>query len=351
MKTLTVILSAFFLAAIIIFAFTLANRISPKGYEAPPAEEPEEEVVTPTREVSQQDTEKEPDGILEEEIKEETPPGLAEETPQEIKKILFVSDLNGNDDIFSMNIDGTEITPLTDHPGSDLYPAASSDGKKIAYTSDIAGSWQIMVMNWDGTEKTQLTTNPERNGDPCWSNDGRYIFFEMYIEDNWELYRMDSDGNNLKRLTFRTGAHDWHPFCHPLQEKVLFESGLPGFYELYVMDYNGENDLKISQTKFEKRVPSMSADGLLIAFMGTFDNNRDIYTMDSHGENIKRLTESPGTDGHPNISPDIKYIVYQSAIDENDTEIFIMEIDGSNKRQITDLEGCYAIMPDFMYQP
>ena len=86
-----------------------------------------------------------------------------------IKKIVFTSNKNGNEDIFSMNIDGAEPTQLTDYPGKDNYPAVSPDGKKIAYTSDINGTWQIMVMNWDGTDKTQLTRNPWRSGYPAWS--------------------------------------------------------------------------------------------------------------------------------------------------------------------------------------
>jgi Tol biopolymer transport system component len=93
----------------------------------------------------------------------------------------------------------------------------------------------------------------------------------------------------------------------------------------------------------------MSVDGMLIAFFGVQNNNRDIYTMDGHGENITRLTDSEQEEGHPSISPDIKYIVYQSSIGKDDIEIFIMDIDGSNKRQLTNHEGYRAGMPDFLY--
>jgi len=106
------------------------------------------------------------------------------------KKIVFISNKNGNEDIFSMNIDGSELTQLTDYPGKDSYPAVSPDGKKIAYTSDINGTWQLMVMNWDGTEKVQLTQNPWRSGFPSWSFDGRFIFFEVFQDGDWEIYRI-----------------------------------------------------------------------------------------------------------------------------------------------------------------
>ncbi|GAH23688.1 unnamed protein product, partial [marine sediment metagenome] len=82
------------------------------------------------------------------------------------KKIVFTSNKNGNEDIFSMNLDGSELIQLTDHPALDAYPSVSPNGEKIAYTSDIDGSWQLVLMNWDGTEKVQITNNRENNGYP-----------------------------------------------------------------------------------------------------------------------------------------------------------------------------------------
>ena len=133
-----------------------------------------------------------------------------------VKKIVFVSNKSGNEDIFSINLDGSELTQLTNAPGSDQYPAVSPDGKKIAYSATIGGPWQIVVMNWDGSGKQQITSGPYRHGFPTWSFDGKYIFLEIYIDENWEIYRMDSDGKNLKRLTTNPGIDDWHPAAHPL---------------------------------------------------------------------------------------------------------------------------------------
>ncbi len=260
------------------------------------------------------------------------------DTEYAVKKIVFVSNKNGNEDIFSMNLDGSELTQLTDYPGNDMYPEVSPDGKKIAYTSDIGGSWQIVIMNWDGTGKTQITSNPERNGYSTWSFDSSYIFFEMYIDGNWELYRMNSDGSSMKRLTFSPGVDDWHPRAHPFEYKVLYESGTVGHEDIYIMDYNGENIKKLADFDLRKRVPSISRDGRLIAFAGYEGKEPDIYIMDYNGENIKKLTTNPENDCHPCISPDNMYIAYNGTIN-GDAEIFIMNIDGSNKVQLTSMPG------------
>jgi len=265
-----------------------------------------------------------------------------------VKKIVFVSNKSGNEDIFSMNLDGSELTQLTNHPGNDMYPSVSPDGEKIAYTSDIEGSWQIVIMNWNGTEKIQITNNPERNGYPTWSFDSRYIFFEMYIDGDWELYRINSDGSSIKRLTFNPKADDWHPRGHPFDYKVLYESGTVGHEDIYIMDYNGENIKKISDFNLRKRVPSISRDGKIIVFGGYEGKNSDIFIMDSNGENIKKLTTNPENDGHPCISPDNMYIAYDGTINGG-VEIFIMNIDGSNKIQLTNMPGD-DWGPVFMYQ-
>jgi len=268
------------------------------------------------------------------------------------KKIVFTSDINGNEDIFSMDLDGSNVTQLTDHPGNDKYPAVSTDGKKIAYTSDIGGHWQIFIMDWDGANKMQLTSTPVRSGFPGWSFDGRYIFYEVYKDGDWELYRINTDGSHIKRITFNAGANDWHPFPHPYKYKVLFESGVSGHEDLYIMDFNGDNIQKLSDTEMRKRVPSMSKDGTIIVFTSYDENNRYfILTMDQNGENIVRLTGTPINSGHPSVSPDNKYIAFQARTNEgsNINDIYIINIDGSNLIQLTSLAGNEGD-PIFMFQ-
>lgn len=264
------------------------------------------------------------------------------------KKIVFVSSKDGNEDIYSMNLDGSELTRLTDHPGRDIYPAVSPDGKKIVYTSDIDGTWQLMVMNWDGTEKTQLTYDPWRSGSSTWSFDGRFIFFGVYQDGDWEIYRVNSDGTHLKRLTFNPGAYDWHPYSHPFQYKVIYESGTVGNEDSYLMDYDGKNIERVSGINMRKRVPTISADGKTIIFMGYEGENSSIFALDSNGENLRKLSGSLVDCAHPSISPDNIYITFNSIVNGQD-EIFIMNLDGTGLVQLTNIPGDDGD-PAFMYQ-
>ncbi len=263
------------------------------------------------------------------------------------KKIVFVSNKNGNEDIFSIDLDGSGLTQLTESTDKDAYPAVSTDGKKIAYTSDINGYWQIMVMDWDGRNKVQLTNDPVRSGYPTWSFDGRYIFYEVYKDGDWEIYRMNNDGSSRKRLTFNAGADDWHPFAHPYQYRVIFESGAVGHEEIYIMDHDGDNIERLSESNARKRVPCMSVDGEYIVFMGYEGDTRFVYIMDGEGGNIRRVSDRPNSE-HPFISPDNSIIAFNSNVD-GQREIFIINLDGSGETRLTSIPGD-DWDPAFIYQ-
>ena len=71
--------------------------------------------------------------------------------------LAFVSERDGNSEIYVMNVDGTGLLRLTNDAGRDVDPAWSPDGKRIAFASDRAGSWDIYVMNADGSNLVRRT--------------------------------------------------------------------------------------------------------------------------------------------------------------------------------------------------
>src|SRR4026208_846628 len=81
-------------------------------------------------------------------------------------KIAFVSDRDGNQEIYSMNADGSGQVNLTKNPASDFDPSWSPDGTKIAFTSDRDNGWEIYVMNSDGSGVTRITNNPALDWTP-----------------------------------------------------------------------------------------------------------------------------------------------------------------------------------------
>ncbi|MGI9586542.1 MAG: TolB family protein, partial [Acidimicrobiia bacterium] len=96
--------------------------------------------------------------------------------------ILFVSDRDGNKDVFV--IDGSDggTTNLTKHPGSDTSPTWSPDGSRIAFISDRGGNRDIWIMDADGSNAMNMTTSPDEEIDAVWSPDGMRIAYSAALE-------------------------------------------------------------------------------------------------------------------------------------------------------------------------
>ena len=83
-------------------------------------------------------------------------------------------------EIFSANLDGSKLTPLTKNPGYDAEGTISPDGKKIVFTSMRSGDLDIYTMNADGSGTKRLTSEKGYDGGPFFSWDGKTIVYRAY---------------------------------------------------------------------------------------------------------------------------------------------------------------------------
>jgi Tol biopolymer transport system component len=131
-------------------------------------------------------------------------------------------------EIFTVNVDGTQLTNLTNHPQDDATPAWSPDGTRIAFSSARSGSHQIHVMNAYGSNLVQITRN---GGDsPTWSPDGETIAF-MRGGSRGDIYSIGVDGTNETRLTNTSTAGSglsWQPSSAVSQPTESPSQGLTG---------------------------------------------------------------------------------------------------------------------------
>ena len=77
-------------------------------------------------------------------------------------KILFDADYDddGFYEIYTMNLDGTEITRLTFNAANDQFADWSPDGSQIAFSSDRNGNWDIFIMDADGSQPAATNQQP-----------------------------------------------------------------------------------------------------------------------------------------------------------------------------------------------
>ena len=215
------------------------------------------------------------------------------------KQLIFQSKRDGHpcDRIYRMNIDGTNVQQVSNGEGRTTCSYFFKNGKKVLYASTHGGSREC----------------------PPPPDFGKYGYVWAVYPD-YEIYTSTPDGKNIKNLT-NTPGYDAEATISPNGKKIVFTSERDGDLEL--------------------------------------------YSMDTNGKNIRRLTNEPGYDGGAFFSPDNKMIVYRGShptdpkLIQKDKdllkqhlivpltfEVWVMNADGTNKRQVTKL-GAASFAPFF----
>ena len=143
---------------------------------------------------------------------------------------IFIADAEGRGA-------GKNQVNLTNHIAPDEWARFSPDGMQIVFQSKRDGNYEIYVMDIDGENLTRLTNHEKTDRRADWSSRG-VIAFETQRDGNWEVYRMDPDGNNKANLTNHEKG-DNGAIWSPKGSKILFESKRDGKREVYLMDANG----------------------------------------------------------------------------------------------------------------
>lgn len=287
------------------------------------------------------------------------------------KRLVFQSTIDSMkcDQIFSMNIDGTDRKLVSTGKGRTTCSFYYPDGKKILYASTHQSNpecppppdrskgyvWKLYnsfdIFLSDGDSLKQLTNTPGYDAEATISPKGDKIVFTSLRDGDPEIYTMNLDGSEQTRLTFEKG-YDGGPFFSPDGSKIVFRASRPvtqeqiadyndlvenGYVrptalEIFVMDADGKNMKQITNLDKASFAPFFYLSGKKIIFSSNYngDNPRDfnLFMINTDGTGLERITFNPSFDGFPMFSPDDKYIVFASNrfnSKDTDTNIFIAE--------------------------
>lgn len=167
------------------------------------------------------------------------------------------------------------------------------------------------------------------------------IVFVSTRDGTSEIYIMNADGSNVVRLT-NNSAEERDPVWSPDGQKIAFVSDREGNEEIYTMNADGSNVVKLTNNIAVNINPAWSPDGQRIAFNSDRDGPHEIYIMDADGSNVVRVTDDEDWNSSPDWSPDGKRIAYGFtclsdilSTGELPSGIRVMDVDGTNIKELT----------------
>ena len=260
-------------------------------------------------------------------------------------KIVYADDPGR---IHVINADGTGQTQLT-AGGSilDDDPVYSPDGSRIAFSRQSSFKTDICIMNADGTNVVPvISSNGTSNRHPSWSPDGSKIVFTSDRSGfgKIEIWIANADGSGLVRLTTSVQkgsdgqgpifSHDFGAVWSPDGSKIAFASNREAGFdsELYVMNADGSNQLRLTDDTLDDSMPTWSPDSQRIAF--TKSNGTGIHIINRDGTNLVFVVSFSAW---PAWSPDGSRLAFiqDEPISPFKGNVYTAKIDGTDKIKVT----------------
>jgi Tol biopolymer transport system component len=261
------------------------------------------------------------------------------------EQVLFASDRDGAGlDLFLVDLEGGDTTNITQTPETNEIPIAwSPTGSNLVFVSDQGGAEEIFLRETTNSEEQlNLSERDQAQSFEDWSNNSDRFLLAKATEQGMSLFIADVDGNTYQPVTdgsFPVGGGRWSPDG----EKVAYMALSPGAssIDIYVADAAGGEARNLTQSASNDGFPRWSPDGSKIAFLSDRDGNFEIYAMDPDGSNQLNLTNTPANEsqgGDFSWSPDSSQILFNSDRDAN-LEVYVMDADGENQVNLSNSPG------------
>jgi TolB protein len=238
--------------------------------------------------------------------------------------LLFMSNRDGNGEIYLMPAGTEEWINLTKNPAPDNWPVWSPDRTRIAFQSRRSGNLDIWLMNADGSSQIQLTDHESHDYLPAWTPDGKQISFTSWRQEPGEensephFYIMNADGSDERRfLPFSpktSTSIEWSPDGEKIAytKKTGEMSG-----EIFVANRDGSKEYQLTGNGAYNGSAAFSPDGSQIAYYSQNDTVSALVVCRTDGSE-KKLILNRGLNWYPGWSPDGKWLVYTIQSDTSD---------------------------------
>jgi Tol biopolymer transport system component len=230
-------------------------------------------------------------------------------------------------------------------PPAGANPTASGRNGRIVFSR----GGDIFSIRPDGTQRVRLTRSATSEGDAQWAPDGTSIFFIRYLnEEPWSaLYVMRADGSGKRKVSGAFEGSIQHPEWSPDGTMIAYtdldisnpDAAAPYPAAIHVIDVAASTDVALTTMDSISAVPDWSPDSSQILFISARDGDEDIWVMDSDGTDPVKLLDSPVHEFDPAWSPDGTKIAFSQPAgpgSQANRVLHVMDADGSNVEAVAD---------------
>ena len=282
------------------------------------------------------------------------PSAAAEPVNGRIAFSTYESGAGTTGDIWTMNPDGGGREQAVFDPLDDAQSDWAPDGTRIVYRSRRGNQFEISIVDFrvrDATTGRPRITDVPRAADgtqssqPAWYPDMSRLLYRRtnapMTTTRSDIWTMNLDGSDRRPLVVAP-EDQWYPSFSPDMRKVLFATTAPpGGRRIEVMDVASgviSTLFDHSAASFDS-APAWSPDGRQVAFESNLDGDSEIFVMDADGTNVRQLTHNTLWDEGPAWAPDGTKLAFSSGADDTHLDIFTMNLDGTDVRQLTTYPG------------
>lgn len=268
----------------------------------------------------------------------------------ETRQFMFMSNRDGDWDIYVMSLADHSVTNLTNNDADDGFGSYSADGKAITFLSNRGGKLDPYMMNADGSDARALTNDLPTiisvvsSGRLEWDTtfyDSARTAFVTLRDLNLEVYARLTDGEH--NLT-KNGAVDWYPAWSPDASQIAFASDRDGNQEIYVMNADGSSPRRLTDTPGDDLYPMWG--GSSIYFMSDRDIPFSGGKIGLYGINLDDASpQAKRVDASESITfldaqrwPETGSLLYDVQAD-GQWDIFYADSVGRNAANLTDNPG------------
>ncbi|MEE9141653.1 MAG: DPP IV N-terminal domain-containing protein [Gammaproteobacteria bacterium] len=205
---------------------------------------------------------------------------------------------------------------------NDFAPALSADGSTLVFVSDREGNRDLWRLDIGNQRPVQITSGSSQDDQPDWSPDGNHIAFFSDRNGNNDIWIVPADGGTPIAVT-NDRAGDTNPYWSPDGQSIAFMSDRSGQSDLWIMDADGSHPRQLTSIGATAHTARWSPDGNWIVFTSIKDGVRDTWIVSADGAQIRQITRGETQDAHGLWSPDSEQVLYLSG----HRELYVAPID------------------------